>query len=213
MCFDAKTSFGTGIFTVICSLLLISDVDNKYAPDNQKLGYFFIYVSLVQFLEGFMWLDQGCRRGLNLMSTRLIRLIVYLQPLVVYLIFGDRHHSRPKLVANIIYTVWALYLLSTSRLEPCSRPNREGHLGWNAQLQSVASLLIPYFALFIWNLYGGLRPPMNLISILSMVISFGLSRYFFDYSIGEMWCFFGCLIPLLIFLISKLWTIIDNNRQ
>ena len=94
MCFDAKTSFSTGIFTVITCLLLLGDKGTKYALDTKKIAYTFIYISLVQFLEGFMWLDQGCHLGYNKISTTLIHYIVYLQPTIVYLIGRSGQKSQ-----------------------------------------------------------------------------------------------------------------------
>ena len=203
MCFDAKTSFVTGIFTVICCHLLIRSTNNRYALDNKKIGYIFIYISLVQFLEGFMWLDEGCRGSSNRLATSLIRYLVYFQPILVYLVAGDRSNSRFRLLVNILYGIWVVFLISSSKLKGCSVPNREGHLNWNSQLQYLVALQIPYFALLAWNIYGGLSPPMGVITIIILIISLSVSRIFFGYSVGEMWCFLSCLIPLVIFFITR----------
>ena len=129
MCFDAKTSFITGTVTILTSLILIRHSPSKYQKPNKKLGIFFIYIALVQYLEWLMWSDQSCQLGYNQLATILIPYIVYLQPLVFYYVSGVI--SPTKTLVNLLYAIWAIYQINISKLPSCSLPNQEGHLDWN----------------------------------------------------------------------------------
>ena len=201
MCFDAKTSFTTGTLTIITSLILMRYGNPAHRISNQQVGYLFIYIALVQYLEGFMWLDQSCRLDLNRITTCLMPYIIYLQPTLVYLLGHDR--TPMTNLVNLLYVGLVFLVVTTTKLGKCSVPNLLGHLNWNQVLSEKTLLVIPYLLLLNFNLWSGISAPISKYLILMLNLSLLISYLFFQYNTGEMWCYLSCCLPLILYFITR----------
>ena len=86
MCFSAETSLTTFLISILTSSILINSAKGRHKATIQIIGYFFIYIAVVQFLEYLMWIDLSCSQGLNQFASMIIPYIVYLQPVVLFLL-------------------------------------------------------------------------------------------------------------------------------
>jgi hypothetical protein len=101
MCFSERASIESFFFGIIGSLLLIS----LGGVNNKIFGYYFIYVSFMQFIDFLLWRHQICD-DYNRMISFLGMLLNHSQPIVLgilILLFNPIHK-------NIIYTLMLVYL-------------------------------------------------------------------------------------------------------
>jgi hypothetical protein len=58
----------------------------KYKKDNFGFGIFFIFISLIQFMDFLFWIDLQNKLGINYIVTLLGPLLNVGQPLILYVI-------------------------------------------------------------------------------------------------------------------------------
>lgn len=202
MCFNYKISFITFLLGTIFSILLLN-THNKYYFENKITGIFFIFISLIQLMEFFFWIDIKNKYNINKIATIIGPLLNAGQPTILYII--KYLYSKPNVftinnfpvaLLNFFYLIYLIVkyikfikngLLVTSSI------SIHKHLIWpwlkyyNPYFYSIL------FAINIFYLFD-----VN-YAIILFLLTFGLlyiSNKFFKYNVGEMWCFFGSLMPL-----------------
>jgi Na+/melibiose symporter-like transporter len=86
MCVNAEVSLSSFIIGVISSICLIYYGNKKFQKENLSVGIFFIYVSMIQLLEYFIWIDLDNKKGLNKIISIIFPVIICSQPVVFYII-------------------------------------------------------------------------------------------------------------------------------
>jgi hypothetical protein len=86
MCVNAEVSLLSFIIGVISSVCLIYYGNKKFAKENLSIGIFFIYVSVIQLLEYFIWIDLDNKKGLNKIISIIFPVIIFSQPFIFYII-------------------------------------------------------------------------------------------------------------------------------
>ena len=102
MCFSAEISIITFIVGIIGSLLCIS----LGKPVDKILGYFFIFVSLMQGIEYLLWNHQKCDNYNRFLSI-LGMVLNHLQPIVLGLLIL---YFNKNVSTKIMYLIMFLYL-------------------------------------------------------------------------------------------------------
>ena len=210
MCWNAEVSFLTFTIGLITSFLLIYKGNPKYKKENIIFGIFFIFISLIQFFDFLFWIDIDNKYKINYYTTLIATIIKAGQPTILYLIkilFLEKSFLTPYnlffLTLNILY---AIYLLSkyikflNGGILKTSISDKTNHLKWPwlKYFQSKPYYLI-MFALNILYLTN-----FNYSLFLFIITYFFLflSYTYFKYNAGELWCFFGAFIPLIIYISS-----------
>ena len=204
MCFNLEVSLTTFVLGVFGSILLIKYGNSKYKKENTIFAYLAIFAILMQLVDAGIWYDLDNKIGLNTAMTYFGSFIVYLQPTFLYLLkiaFNNNKISLtspengPLAIANFIYLVYFIgyykYFTANNKMVTSLHPTTK-HLQWKwvSYAQPYAYLImlaINFFYLtdYKYSFYG-------LMILYTLLV---LSRVFFRYNTGEIWCFFGALMP------------------
>lgn len=208
MCFNYKVSIFTFLLGVITSILLIFLGNKKYKTENMVFGIFFIYISLMQLIDFLFWIDLDNKKGINKITTIIAPLVNVGQPTVLYLIKNIFYRttniitSISYLLANIIYFIYLLknyFKFLNNNILITSVEKK--HLKW----QWIEYFSDPFYVtLLALNIFYLSNFKYSLIVFLITYFFLLISYKYFNYHIGEIWCFFGVSIPILILLGSYL---------
>jgi hypothetical protein len=203
MCFNAKVSFGTFILGTIGSLLLIVYGNPKYKYENTVSGIFLLFIASIQLAEFFLWFDINNKLGINRIVTLITPLLNVGQPTILYLIkllYSETSMNVPMALVNTLYAASlakTYYNFVTKSKLTTSVEHR--HLKWPWIKYSNPPFFLVLFALNIFYLFD-FKYAMILFTITYAFLY--LSVKYFSYNSGEMWCFFGSAIPLILFALT-----------
>jgi hypothetical protein len=209
MCFSRKLSMLSFLFGLFSSLMLIIYGNKEYYKTNLAIGYFFIFVSLMQLIEYFIWSDLDCKNGLNKLGSLLGPLFNHFQPLILlllgYLYLKSNNFISMNIVyfLNIIYIYYVLYIYFIVYMKKnnlCVGLNKNNHLDWNWKYSF--NYLFYYIIVFI-NVINYINNKNILIVLLISLLLNIFTYYKFNLNIGEFWSLFVTGIPLLLLFIQK----------
>jgi hypothetical protein len=87
----------------------------KYKKDNIVFGIFFIFISLIQFMDFLFWIDLQNKLGINYIVTLLRPLLNVGQPLILYVIkllnFSTGKNKKFDKIDTFIALLNCLYLI------------------------------------------------------------------------------------------------------
>jgi len=209
MCYNYKVSLFTFLLGTIFSLLLIKYGNTKYKSENLVAGIFFIFISLIQFMDFLFWIDIKNKFGINHIITIIGPILNVGQPLILYLIkylyykpniSELQNYNLPVAALNLLYFIYFIifYYNFISR-DKLITTVENGHLKWPWVEYSNATFYLLLFAINIFYLFN-----LQYASIFFLITYFFLflSVQFFNYHAGEMWCFFGSFIPFIIYILQ-----------
>jgi len=211
MCFNAPVSFLTFALGTTFSALLINSNSKSYGLENKATGIIFIFISLIQLMDYFFWIDLKNKIGLNKITTIIGPLLNIGQPVIFYLIkyliykpdiFSMKNYNLPIAALNLGYGIHLLYnYVKFLRNDKLVTGVEHGHLKWPWMKYSSPYAYLVLLAINIFYLFD-----FKYASILFVITYFFLflSRKYFKYNTGELWCFFGAFIPLIIYTIVSL---------
>ena len=203
MCYSKELSLTSLSFGIFASLTLIYFGNKQSSSTNKTIGYFFLFVTLMQLVEYFLWIDIDCVNGFNKTGALLGPIFNHLQPIVllvlatIFLQPANLISSNIVIPANVLYIFYIgyqyyKYVSIPSNL--CVRTNKCDHLDWTWKKDFN---YIFYFAISFINL-------ANFYTNTNLIVSFGLSYILllvsilnFNQNIGEFWCLMVTGIPLI----------------
>jgi hypothetical protein len=213
MCFNKEVSIGSLALGLTTSFMLIKFGNPKYESSNKTIGYFFMFVSLMQLVDYMIWVDINCTTGLNRLAGYIGPILNNFQPTILYLLsrkYLDNNsnsliNSKYLLVANIVYAMYttAMYASYVDKNKLCSGTQNTGHLLW-AWRKDFNYLF--YQLMMLLNILMFLNDKMMMTSILISYILFFVSYKFYSTNIGELWCYFVIYIPMLILTGQKIYS-------
>ena len=210
MCFNAKTSLFTFLIGMIGSILLIFYGNKKYKMDNIVFGIFLIFISLIQLMDFLFWIDIKNKLGINKLLTFIGPLLNIGQPLILYIIkliyykpniYTYTNFNLPVAILNFLYFIYlfSIYYQFIIKEKILITSTKDGHLSWPwIKYYNPAFYLI----LFAINIFYLTNFNYSLLLFVITYLFLLLSMKYFYYSSGELWCFFGAFIPILMFILS-----------
>jgi len=207
MCFNYKVSLFTFAIGTIFSIFLINYGSNKYALENKVSGIFFLFISAIQLMDFFFWIDLKNKYGINQLATILGPILNVCQPTILYVIkylfYKPNLQTNTNLfvaIANILYFFYfiAMYIeyLSKEKMVTTAEHN---HLKWPWIKYANPIYYLILFAINIFYLFN-FNYGVTLFTITYFFLY--LSKKYFYYNTGELWCFFGSFIPLIMYFAS-----------
>jgi hypothetical protein len=206
MCFNYQSSFATFLIGLVGSFLLIYYGNPRFSLETRVSGIFFIFISFIQFMDFLIWIDIKNTIGLNRLATTIGPLLNIGQPTILYCIKlfyltpSNMYNLKDMAVAiiNIVYFGYILHVYNRfTRESNMITKVSHGHLDWKWLDYHNPYTYLVIFAINIFYLtdfvYSSL---VFLITYLFLL----LSVKFFKYNVGELWCFFGAFIPIILFL-------------
>jgi hypothetical protein len=198
MCFSAKASLGAFLIGLIGSVLLAC-VGGR---TNISFGVFFIFISLIQLMDFAIWSDLGNKIGLNRAATTIGPLINVGQPLIMYLIKMVVFQNYRLDFVSLLNIVYAAYLAKIYymfiKADNLVTKVEQGHLKW-PWLKYADPLA--YLAMFVINALYLTEFRFSLIVTSITLFFLFLSRSYFAYHVGEIWCYFGAFIPMIVYFL------------
>ena len=209
MCFSAEISLITFIVGIIGSLLCIS----LGKPIDKIIGYYFIFVSLMQCIEYLLWNHQKCDNYNRFLSI-LGMVLNHLQPIVLGLLIL---YFNKNVSTKIMYIIMFLYLciiipysiqfLNNKKLECTIKTSKNHHLIWIWNNMFFAYKIYLIFLLTLcFLIYFGFPNRYKFIAILVTLISFGTSQFFYykEGVMGSLWCFYILFITYIYYIYNLL---------
>jgi hypothetical protein len=217
MCFNYKVSLLTFTVGTIFSILLMIYGNPVYRLENKASGLFLIFISLIQFMDFLFWIDIDNKIGINKLTTIGGPILNVCQPTILYLIklfyykpniLSLQNYSLPIAVLNVAYfiyfiTVYVRFLLNDKLVTS----TQDGHLKWPWLKYTNPYSYLLLFAINIFYLFN-FTYSIVLFSVLYFFLY--ISKKYFKYSAGELWCFFGAFVPLIMFFLSFHIDKLDN---
>ncbi len=209
MCFNYKVSIITFFIGMITSYNLIKNGNPKYKNENFIIGTFFYFVSCIQLMEFLFWIDLNNELGVNHIATLLGPLLSAGQPLIIYLIKVLYYKPIPTKkdyiigYINLMYFIYFIlaYKIFISRNILTTTTHANNHLVW-----PWLKVFNPFFnvILIAINIFYLGNFKYNLTTFLITYFFYFLSFKYYAYNVGELWCFFGISIPIIMYFISYL---------
>lgn len=215
MCYSKDLSLASLSFGIFSSLALIQFGNKKSISTNKAIGYFFLFVTLMQLVEYFLWIDIDCINGFNKIGALLGPILNNIQPivmLVVATIFLEPTNVISYNVViplNILYLIYVCYQYYKYINVPsnlCVKTNKCNHLDWTWKKDFNYTF---YFAIIIINI-------ANFYKNTNIMISFGVSYllllvsiFNFNKNVGEFWCLMVTGVPLVNLVLQNVFNI--NN--
>lgn len=215
MCYSKDLSLTSLLFGIFASLTLINFGNPSSTSTNKAIGYFFLFVTLMQLVEYFLWIDINCTNGFNKFGSLLGPVLNHLQP-VVLLILANMYLTPTNLIspnivvpANVLYLFYVCveyirYVSNPSNL--CVKTNSCDHLDWSWKKDFNYTW---YFIISFINV-------ANFYTNANLMVSFGLSYvllivsiFNFNKNVGEFWCLMVTGIPLINLFMENILNI--NN--
>lgn len=207
MCFNAQISLLTFILGLIGSIALIRYGNAEYIMENNIYGIFLIFIVGIQLMDFLFWIDLKNTIGINKLATIIGPLFNVAQPIILYIIkviFLKPNilsgFNLPVAILNIAYFINIIYnyilFISNGVLHTSTS---HGHLAW-----PWLKYFNPYFYLILFaiNIFylSNFKYALALFSIIYFLLY--LSYKYFKYNMGELWCFFGSFVPIIMLLVS-----------
>jgi hypothetical protein len=217
MCFNYKVSLLTFTVGTIFSILLMIYGNPVYRLENKASGLFLIFISLIQFMDFLLWIDIDNKIGINKLTTIGGPILNVCQPTILYLIklfyykpniLSLQNYNLPVAVLNIAYfiyfiTVYVRFLLKDKLVTS----TQDGNLKWPWLKYTNP---YPYLDLFAINIFYLFNFTYSLVLFSVLYFFLYISKKYFKYSAGELWCFFGAFVPLIMFFLSFHIDKLDN---
>lgn len=207
MCFNYKVSLLTFTIGTIFSILLIKFGNPQYKLENKISGIFLIFISLIQWMDFLFWIDIKNDYGINKITTILGPILNVGQPLILYLIKYYYYQPNiwkgwnlPVAILNLLYLMYFLSIYTKFIYkEKLITGTHHNHLSW-PWLKYTNPLY--YLILLVINIFYLFNFKYALVLFLITYFFLFISRKYFYYNTGELWCFFGAFIPLIMFFVS-----------
>jgi hypothetical protein len=202
MCISKNLSFASFIISIASSIALIKFGKPEYLLQNKCIGYFMMFVGIMQLVDYSIWSDLSCVSGFNKLSSLLGPLLNHIQPLILMAIiyyYLDSNNIIPKylLVAlGIIYGIYMVYKYKEYLKDDlCIKTNILGGLDWKWKYNYN---YIYYHLLFLAIL-------VNFYKYSQITLYFTISYILYNMSrSGEIWCFIINGLPLILLGLQKI---------
>ena len=218
MCFDKETSITSLALGTITSYMLTQYGNKECDATNKIIGYFFMYVTLMQLVDYLIWSDLSCNNGLNKFAGYIGPLLNHLQPTVLFLLcnkylkqslynVNNSNINKINIYANIAYVMYTMVMYSKyiNKNQLCSGLNGGKHISW-AWKRDFNYII--YQMMMLFNLVMFLQNKLLMISMIISYILFFISFKYYHTNIGELWCYFVIYVPLIILIGQKIQCII-----
>jgi hypothetical protein len=160
-------------------------------------------------MDFLFWIDLKNAWGINKVTTILGPILNVGQPIILYLIkcfyykpdiFTLENGNLPVAILNLLYFCYFIvfYVKFLSK-EKLVTGTKNGHLQWPWIKYTNGPFYLILFAINIFYLFQlNYAAVVFIITYVFLLIS---AKYFY-YNVGELWCFFGSFIPLIMYFLS-----------
>jgi hypothetical protein len=209
MCFSTTASFASGTILTVIGVISVKKIEHKSQILFASIPFIF---AIQQFAEGFVWLSllhssNHLWQQIATYSFLLFALVIWPAWVPISMFLVEKKHNR-KIILGIFSCLGLLFsvlssiylILYTSEAQITSyHIHYELNIPFGAKVSIGILYLIPtVMSNFISSTKG--VPLMGVFVLLSYLVS----KLFFDDYVISVWCFFSALISMTIyFILSK----------
>lgn len=215
MCVSKNASVLAFVTCLVSSVALWKYGIRTYSDENRVIIFFFMYVSLMQWVDFGIWSDLDCTSGWNALATRMGPWLNNLQPFVLCVLVGWIMGSKFLLFTSVVYGAFVVYKNLTSQMDVCTRtfdnadacPARQldtcnGGLRW--QWNQVFPYVWYHIVMGIVGMWAVVHGKMSFVFALMLsYVFFAIEVFKNKRRVGEMWCFLVNCVPLATLLFQK----------
>lgn len=218
MCFSTTASFASGAILTTIGIISIKKVQNKKQLLFASIPFIF---AIQQFSEGFVWLSllhstNYFLQQLSTYSFLLFALVIWPAwvPLSLFLI--EKKHNR-KTILGIFSGLGLLFLILSSFYLIIYKSEAQitsYHIHYELNIPFNAKVIIGILYLIptvISNFISSTKG-VALMGVF-VLLSYLISRMFFDDYVISVWCFFSALISITIYFILVQETTLKQTRH
>ena len=215
MCYSKELSKTSFIFSIVSGLALIKLGNKKSLNTNKAIGFFFMFVSLMQLIEYFIWKDLDCNKGMNRLASIFGPILNHLQPIVMLGIFNYFTESNGTISKEILLGTNSLYLIYVfnkykqfleNKNNLCVGLNNENHINWTWKQDFNYGI---YIFMSFFNSVNYFHNKNYLLNFILSYTLLAISMLNFKQNIGEFWCLLVTGLPLFNIGLQKIFCI-DN---
>jgi hypothetical protein len=215
MCYSKELSLTSLIFGILTSMTLIFFGNKESYATNNTIGLFYFFVSLMQLVEYFLWIDIDCKNGYNKLGAIIGPILNHLQPVIMlaiaskYLIPKTLISNTILIPLNIAYLIYVYYKYTkyiSNKDNLCVKTNKCNHLDWTWKKDFN---YIFYFIISFINVANFYNNTNLMVSFVLSYLLLIVSIFKFQKNIGEFWCLMVTGIPFVNIIMQKLLNI--NN--
>ena len=203
MCFTKNISLFTFLSGTLGGIICYS----YGTPEFKIIGLFFVFVSLMQYLEYLLWSHQICD-DYNKMISKIAMIVNHLQPIVLYLLVA--RYSKTNKMMNVLLVIYIIVISGYSKNyltgDNCTMKDSHTHLNWEWNHQTNAEIVYLIFLICLVVFGSGIPTQFySMVFIVIAVLSYTISSFIYSKtnSVGSMWCFFSAFAPFLFILLKK----------
>jgi len=206
MCFSKEVSLITFIIGLVGSIFVIS----LGTPSDLIVGYFLAFVSLMQFIEYLLWINQTCDQS-NKLITHWGMILNHLQPIILgllILIIGKDDDNFLKIILIMLFYTCVIIPYSEQFLQrpemQCTlKDGSTSHLLWNWNEMNHSTFVYAVFliSLIALSIVGIPDKKIGLCMAFGGLVTFTTSLWIYpsNRSTGALWCFYTAFMPVIYY--------------
>ena len=203
MCYSAQSSLTTFAFVFGVCIYLWKQGGNV----KKTVAIILFFISLMQIVEFFIWLNIECSRANKLISLA-IPVLLFLQPIIIIstiLYFNSGRLSDT--VYKLLLVVWLLctplfIALMKPGINKCTTIGRTGHLAWPYAQSFYYGLIQDLYNSMLIIGVGSLNTQYyGLFYVVSSIFSLKYIQEIYGHSWGSVWCNFVNFLAIVALLI------------
>ncbi|TNE37125.1 MAG: hypothetical protein EP347_08915 [Alphaproteobacteria bacterium] len=206
MCFSAEASFALGAGLTVAGIMTLRQSDHSAQKPILAIPLIF---AAQQFTEGLLWLEldagrTGFLRALSTHGFLLFAQIIWPALVAPVVYRAERDAARKRRLKWLIpYGVLIASLLLIRMIVWPYTAQIVGHsIRYESDFKTNDWLVFFYAVAVILPLLLSSQRTLTVFGVLVM-ISFGISHYFFEQALISVWCFFAAGLSLLIYFYAR----------
>ena len=162
-------------------------------------------------MDFLFWIDLSNKLNINKITSILGPILNVCQPLILFfikiLVYRPKidklnYYDYIVILLNALYFIHFIYIyIKYLTNEELITTVKNGHLSWPWLKYSNS---IFYLILLAINIFYLSKFSYSLLFFVITYIFLCISAKYFYYNSGELWCFFGSFIPLILYFLSFL---------
>lgn len=201
MCYSFEANISAWITSFILCMYMLTNPE-KY-PTWMPL--MILTFTQIQIMEAIIWTSMDKNQDVNEKATKLLFFMLWLQPMMYFLIGYKATSNEILLYGTFFYTLILVYLgAATQNDKFISTVGPNGHLQWNRynkdnkKIDFIGNVL--FGSLYLMGIFlplyliGG---TISSIAILYAAITFSFDIYKYKHEFGSMWCFTAVGLSIL----------------
>jgi hypothetical protein len=209
MCFSKNASIASFTIGVVGSILCIS----LGSVMDKILGYFLLYVSLMQGIDYLLWSHLKCDNYNRIVSI-IGMLLNNMQPFVfglIILFFSPKiRHINWFYFFIVLYLClaipYSLSFINNKKLQCTIKNKQTQHLDWNWNTMKYYGLV--YFVFIVTScmlsILGFPNPLYGWIFAFYIVFTYLTTTLLYSSNIGAIWCYYSAFTPIIYYFLRRI---------